>query len=513
MSIQTHRVLPKQAKAVKADLKMLDKRASSTNVLDLGDTGRAVEALQRQLKGTGLYKGKISGTFDDATQLALQAFQKAKKLKVTGALDRATLKALKSTNLFVKDGFKTNARIGQNGSDVRAAEAKLAKLGFLKQSEVDGVFDKDTQKAIQRYARADHQVKDGIKTIGQNVYKEISKAAASYDHAPRRRREVTSAKGIKKHQALDTAVAKAAKKQAKLGGIGLGAKGRSVNWLQKHLEAAGYELGAQDGRFGTRTEAAVRAFQQHAKLPVTGRVDERTWSKLKNSFFAAKSATSPAQREGEISGSVKRTEKLLKKLGYKVGKVDGYFSANTEKAVKAFQKKYGKKYHLKRTGVVGSGTLHAIEKVVKEKEGGSLAKVLKLARSQLGVRETPMGSNRQKYSTFFGRPPEPWCADFVSWCYTKAGKKLNIPYTPTLLSYIKKNHTFTKTKPKPGYIVVFDWHPGSGVPAEHTGIVEKVYRKNGQTWVQTIEGNNGNMVKRRNFPVNWSMVAGYGTVK
>jgi membrane-bound lytic murein transglycosylase B len=41
--------------------------------------------------------------------------------------------------------------------------------------------------------------------------------------------------------------------------------------LQERLNAAGFDAGTPDGVFGrTRTEAAIRAFQQARGLPVTG---------------------------------------------------------------------------------------------------------------------------------------------------------------------------------------------------------------------------------------------------
>jgi LysM repeat protein len=35
--------------------------------------------------------------------------------------------------------------------------------------------------------------------------------------------------------------------------------------------------------------------------------------------------------------------------------------------------------------------------------------------SQTGITEAPAGSNRQPYSAALGRPPQPWCADFLMW--------------------------------------------------------------------------------------------------
>ncbi|MFL5318309.1 MAG: peptidoglycan-binding protein [Myxococcaceae bacterium] len=508
MKVLQHRVTSGQAKEVKAELKTLANRAVSTNVLNLGDTGNAVKALQNLLRGVGAYTGPVSGTFDAATEAALKGFQGAKKLTASGALDKKTYAALKSQQLFLKKGkaFAQAAHVGQRGGDILAAEKKLAKLGFLNAKNVDGTFDAATAKAVERYRKADHEVPDKGHAIGNKFYSELSKASNGYEHANYRKRDVTNAKGVKQHKRLDDLTTKTVGSKP----VTVGSKGRAVLNIEKHLEAAGYEIGNPSTTFGSRSAAAVKAFQRHAGLPQTGEVDGKTWSKLKGALFAATTGTTPTQSKGEKDGSVLRTEKLLKKLGYKGVKADGLYDGKTAAAVKKFQKKH----HIKQTGSVGSGTMKAIQKEVKKQSGGAFAqRVLKLARSQMGNGESPPGSNNQKYSHFFGRGNEPWCADFVSWCYTKSGKKLNIPYTPTLLQYMKNNGTYNRHNPKPGEIVIFDWHPGSGVPAEHTGLVEKVYRKNGQLYIQTIEGNNGDRVRRRNVPVSWSMIAGFGTVK
>ena len=50
--------------------------------------------------------------------------------------------------------------------------------------------------------------------------------------------------------------------------------------------------------------------------------------------------------------------------------------------------------------------------------------VLKVAASQIGVKESPAGSNRSKYGKWFGLNGVPWCAIFLDWCFehAKAGK-------------------------------------------------------------------------------------------
>lgn len=48
-------------------------------------------------------------------------------------------------------------------------------------------------------------------------------------------------------------------------------------------------------------------------------------------------------------------------------------------------------------------------------------RALALALSQKGIRETPPGSNVQKYSQYFGFGAQFWCADFVAFCMDRTG--------------------------------------------------------------------------------------------
>lgn len=49
---------------------------------------------------------------------------------------------------------------------------------------------------------------------------------------------------------------------------------------QKRLNTLGYGAGEADGVFGPVTGGAVRAYQQDKGCPVTGKLDEKTWSSL-----------------------------------------------------------------------------------------------------------------------------------------------------------------------------------------------------------------------------------------
>jgi GH25 family lysozyme M1 (1,4-beta-N-acetylmuramidase) len=61
-----------------------------------------------------------------------------------------------------------------------------------------------------------------------------------------------------------------------------GDSGGEVKDLQKKLISLGYDLGkyGADGRFGDKTEAAVKKFQKKNELVIDGIVGKRTWAKL-----------------------------------------------------------------------------------------------------------------------------------------------------------------------------------------------------------------------------------------
>jgi surface antigen len=111
--------------------------------------------------------------------------------------------------------------------------------------------------------------------------------------------------------------------------------------------------------------------------------------------------------------------------------------------------------------------------------------VLAVARKEIGVRESPPGSNKVKYSAWYGMTG-PWCAMFVSWVAAHSGATSIIPkhaYTPAGVSWFKARHQYY-SKPRVGDIVYFEW-PGMG-RVSHVGFVEAVHKDGSIT---TIEGN------------------------
>ena len=132
------------------------------------------------------------------------------------------------------------------------------------------------------------------------------------------------------------------------------------------------------------------------------------------------------------------------------------------------------------------------------------SEVVKIARSQIGVKESPANSNRQKYGKAFGMNGTFWCAQYVWWCAWKAdGKKTKTIAHDASAAYIhestinnfggkwvmKKTKSantrkeYTK-KAKPGDIVSFDFGRMDAW-RDHVGLVDHVEG----SYIYCLEGN------------------------
>ena len=136
-------------------------------------------------------------------------------------------------------------------------------------------------------------------------------------------------------------------------------------------------------------------------------------------------------------------------------------------------------------------------------------RVLNIARRELGVKESPAGSNNVKYNTwYYGREVSgtayPWCMVFVQWCFAQA--KVSLPLRTAscgaMMTAAKKAGRWVTKGLRPGDVVIYDF-PG-GAATDHTGVVERVTASG----VVAIEGNtsqtgnqsNGGQVCRKTRP-------------
>jgi hypothetical protein len=278
-----------------------------------------------------------------------------------------------------------------------------------------------------------------------------------------------------------------------------GSHGAEVRMLQLLLVKHGVQTGPIDGIFGPLTQHAVIQFQEKHGIKVDGIVGPGTWGELRDhssAHHAEKQAGQPhmpkhVKDHHEKAGGDKHAAPKghAKKVGKEHAKTK---TPGNEHAHGHGNKKTGGAHE-------GGGGQHAsVQKhggKGKTKDKAALGKdaklrkeVLKIAESQVGTKENGSnGGGARKYQKYFGRGAEPWCADFVSWVFSKAGKKTNSPYCPTFIQQLKKQGRWKgHHNPKPGDIVFFDWgHDGK---ADHVGIVKHV---NHDGSVETIEGNTG----------------------
>lgn len=219
---------------------------------------------------------------------------------------------------------------------------------------------------------------------------------------------------------------------------------------------------------------------------------------------------------GNIGKDVRALQNKLNAAGYNCGPVDGIFGNITLGAVKRYQQAN----RLEVDGIVGPKTFASLYRdsfdttPIRNNNppsvGGNNA-IVNEARKHLGFHEG--SGNVNPYSKYFGRPPEAWCADFVSYVATKAGYKLNNASAQYLLDEVKNRGVWKgRNNPATGDVVGFAWDGRNGW-ADHVGIVEKVYFENGRKYIQTIEGNSSDAVRRKNYLADSAVIKGYGSLR
>jgi len=132
---------------------------------------------------------------------------------------------------------------------------------------------------------------------------------------------------------------------------------------------------------------------------------------------------------------------------------------------------------------------------------------LALAADYIGYKESPSGSNSTKFGSWYGVNYQPWCAIFVTYCFslgpsrpspsfTRGSRYAYCPYLYADAAAQRYGLSLTSS-PRPGDVVLYDW---SGGEYDHVGIFEQ---GTNTSW-QAIEGNtstsnnsNGGEVMRR----------------
>ena len=271
-------------------------------------------------------------------------------------------------------------RQGSRGANVFTLQRQLNRITkdypFFGALEVDGVFGSGMAATVKRFQRQFSLTADG--TVGRQTWYKISYIYVSVkDLAELTSEGETSAGSLS---------------DGTWGGRTLrsGSSGSAVEQLQFWLNTISQYVSSipsvtVDGRFGSGTAAAVRAFQRRYGLTVDGVVGENTWNAVYAQFFSIQSDNGTPNaypgtplREGASGQNVRLVQFWLKiaRTVYTAlnnPTVDGKFGPSTRRAVAAFQRYFG----LTDDGVVGRSTWNKLREVYTDIANDLLAEKLR----------------------------------------------------------------------------------------------------------------------------------------
>ena len=345
-----------------------------------GSTGAAVFTLQRQLNRItkdypflGLLT--VDGIFGRKMTETVKKFQKQFNLTADGVVGRSTWYKISYIYVSVKDLAELTSegetfsgtlpdgswnlgssvlKQGSTGSEVEQMQFWLSTLAQYESSipsvTVDGVYGSGTAAAVRAFQRRYGLTVDGI--VGLTTWTEL------YDQF----------RSIQSDNGTPNAYPGTPLRE--------GSSGQNVRLVQFWLKIARtvYTSLANvtvDGKFGAGTAAAVQRFQRYFGLTADGVVGRTTWQKLYEVYNdIANRLLSPSLRPGEYPGVLRTGSSgtavrelqfyLYLMSAYESSippvSIDGKFGADTERAVRAYQRFAG----LTVDGVVGRTTWNSL---------------------------------------------------------------------------------------------------------------------------------------------------------
>ena len=167
------------------------------DALSLGDTGEAVEILQYYLRFVSAFENNVpriavSGSFDEATRVALEAFQRNYGLEPTGRADLATREALYDVYTGLADSIPDLAfsyialpypgvilRPSDEGGDVAYVQENINVLADyfedIPKVTVSGFYSDETQNAVRAFQRVFELPVTG--NVGAATWKALAESA------------------------------------------------------------------------------------------------------------------------------------------------------------------------------------------------------------------------------------------------------------------------------------------------------------------------------------------------
>lgn len=313
----------------------------SYQVLNQGNMGTDVKNLQKRLIELGYMSGTASGTFNEATTLAVRRFESAYGQEQTGIATELMQYYLFSDTVKRYTGVVTvtsmpsysagsrTLQIGDSGSDVYQLKTRLCQLGYLR--SVSGTsFDSETETAVKAFQAAYGQSMTGIASVELQKYLYSSGAITAYEA---------------QHMTPTPTPAPTSPYKT----LRSGDKGTAVTELQNRLRELGYMRAKADGKYGENTVEAVKLFEMaYGKTPTgvaTAAMQVYLFADDALPYGMLPSEPTPTPTSagyvmlayGSEGEEVIRLQNRLIELGYLNGEADGEYGTKTKQAVSLFE--------------------------------------------------------------------------------------------------------------------------------------------------------------------------------
>lgn len=351
------------------------RKAASTTTSSGADTN-TIKSVQTMLKALKYYSGDITGNVGDKTKAAIKQFQKEFDLTADGVAGPKTIAKLESVyNSKGGSSVSTSSsssgsslKLGSTGIKVRDLQQDLTKLGYY-WADITGSFGSKTEAAVKNFQEKNNLTADGI--AGTKTLNAISAAA--------NRAGVSSGSDYTSGTTLK-----------------LNSQSSAVTQLQKDLKQLGYYYADITGKFGEKTEAAVKEFQKDKKITADGVAGYTTLNAISKAISAAggsASSSSSGLQVGSTGNKVRQLQQDLTALGYYYGDVSGHYGSLTQTAVKKFQKAKG----ITQDGIAGTATLNAVAKALGGSSSSSSSSALREGDENSAVLELQTMLKEQGY--------------------------------------------------------------------------------------------------------------------
>lgn len=276
--------------------------------------------MQLRLKELGYFYGDCNGLWSEYTQIAVENFQKANSLIVTGTADSVFADKLNGDNAINKTEYLTQAfqgevyetgiNPGDSGKGVKRLQTRLTELNYF-QGKIDGKYDDKTQYAVKLF-----QLFNGLTVSG------VADPDTLY--------------------ALTTSGALAASEEMLSAIIKYGDEGTDVKRLQLDLKEMGYFTGDCSGKFGRKTQEALNLFQKANGLEVTGECNIDLVLTIVSGEAMTRTQADEIEATkllilGDDDPSVCMVKSQLNALGYYTGEMGSLFTQELAQSVSYFQ--------------------------------------------------------------------------------------------------------------------------------------------------------------------------------